>query len=158
MRRSYDQGLTLVEVMIASAIILSAVMAMLGVYTLYLRVALSNGNAVKAAYLAEEGLEAVRFLRDDSWSARIVPLSNGTAYGIALSGGLWQATTTSWVGNFERTFTLSAVSRDTNSDIVSSGGTLDPNIRLVTASVSWTQAGATTTKSISTYLTNLHGN
>jgi len=132
----------MVEVVIAAAIILGAVLVLLGVHNLYLKVALSNGSVVKAAYLAEEGVENIRFLRDVSWSANI--------------SGLTSTSTT--IENFYRTVTLSAVYRDANSDIVSSGGMLDSNTKLVVSNVSWWRDNATTTKSISTYLANLYGN
>ncbi len=150
----------MVEVVIASAIILVAVVALLGVHSLYLKSALSNSNTVKGAYLAEEGIEAVRYLRDDSWSAKIATLTNGTAYGLALTGSGWVASTTATqIGEIARTFTLSSVSRDaTSRDIVSSGGVVDPNTRLLTVRVSWESNGTTTTKSLSTYLTNIWQN
>lgn len=149
----------MVEVVIAAAIILVAVVTLLGVHNLYLKVALSSGNAAKAAYLAEEGIEAVRYLRDSSWSANIASLSLGVPYGVVFSGGNWATTTTNiYVENFQRTLVFSSVSRDSSGDIVSSGGTLDPDTLLLVSSVSWPSSGATTTQSISTYLTNLYEN
>lgn len=156
--RSFASGLTLVEVLIASAIILASVVALLAVHSLYLKTALENGSAVKAAYLAEEGVEAMRYLRDASWSINIAPLANNVAYGLAFNSAWLTNATSTWVDGFYRTVTLAAVNRDANSDIVSSGGTLDANTRLVTVSISWPSRGATTTKTVSTYLTNLHDN
>jgi Tfp pilus assembly protein PilV len=153
-----QKGFALVEVLIASAIILGAVLALLGVYSLYLRVALSNSEAVKAAYLAEESLEAVRFWRDVSWNNKIAPIAKGTAYGLSFAGGMWATTTDLTLGSFERSIMISPVYRDASSDIVSSGGTLDTDTVLVTSSVSWWKGGATTTKTVATYLTNLYGN
>ena len=132
----------MVEGVIAAAIILGAVLALLGVHNLYLKTALSNGEALKAVYLAEEGIENIRFLRDVSWSTNI--------------SGLTSLSTT--IDNFYRTVTLSEVNRDANSDIVSSGGTVDINTKLVVSSVSWWNGVSTTTKSISTYITNLYAN
>jgi Tfp pilus assembly protein PilV len=152
------RGLTMVEVLIASAIILTAVVVLLGVHSLYLKTALENGQTVQAAYLAEEGVEVMRYLRDASWSQNIAPLSLNTPYGLALSGAWITNATSTWIGAFYRIVTLSAVERDAASDIVASGGTLDPNTKLLTVSVSWPQRGATTTKTVATYLTNLHGN
>ena len=117
-------------------------LALLGVHNLYLKTALSNGEALKAVYLAEEGIENIRFLRDVSWSTNI--------------SGLTSLSTT--IDNFYRTVTLSEVNRDANSDIVSSGGTVDINTKLVVSSVSWWNGVSTTTKSISTYITNLYAN
>ena len=153
-------GLTLVEVLVATSIILVFLLAFFGAYNLYLRAAFSNGEVVKAIGLAEEGVEALRFIRDSSWSIKIVPLSLDTDYYLIFQGGEWQTSSTNiFVDNlFERKVRLSAVYRDASRDIVSSGGTLDPDTRLVISSVSWLKAGATTTKSISTYLTNIFAN
>lgn len=155
-----DLGLTLVEVLLATSIILVFLLAIFGVHNLYLRTAFSNGEILKAVGLAEESLEAMRFLRDVSWDDNIAPLILGTDYDLVFSAGSWQVTTAdNWVDNiFERTVRLSAVYRDASGDIVSSGGTLDPNTLLVVSSVSWSNGVATTTKSISTYLTNLFDN
>jgi len=156
---SLNKGVSLVEVIIATTIVLGMVLALLGVHTLYIKIGLSTGNTVKATYLAEEGLEALRFLRDDSWVDNIEPLLVDTPYGVALSGNSWEVDSAlTWVGYFERTVTLSDVYRDVNGDIVTSGGTLDPDARLVTATVAWPTGAATTTKTISTYLTNLRNN
>lgn len=152
-------GLTLVEVVIASAIILTAVLALLAVHNLYLRVAFSNASAVKGAYLLEEGLEAVRYLRDRSWDEYIATLSTNTSYGIVFVEEEWQATTTdTYIDNFERTIILEDVMRNAEGDIVEEGGALDPNTLKVTGVVSWSSGTGTTTKSIATYLTNLYGN
>jgi len=99
----------------------------------------------------------MRFLRDSSWSANIAPLSLDVDYGLVFDAGVWQVTADNiWVDNtFERTITLSTVYRDSSGDIVSLGGTLDPDTLLLVSNVSWSNRGATTTKSISTYLTNL---
>lgn len=156
--RTGQQGLTLVEVLIASAIVLLSVVVLLGVHSLYLKTALDNGETIKAAYLAEEGVEAMRYLRDASWTMNIIPLTLDEPYGLALNNAWATDATSMWVGSFYRTVTLSAVERNAQDDIVSSGGTLDPNTKLLTVSVSWPSRGATTTKTISTYLTNLHDN
>lgn len=155
-----NHGLTLVEVLIATSIILVFLVSLLGVHTLYLKTAFTNGNVVKGAYLVEESVEAVRFLRDSSWSANIAPLSLNVNYGLVFDAGTWQATTTNIrVDNiFERVMAFSAVYRDASGDIVSSGGTLDPDILLVISSVSWANGGVITTKSISTYITNIFDN
>ncbi len=154
---SYDEGLTLAEVLVATSIILVFLLALLEVHTLYLKTALSNGETIKATGLAEESLEVMRFLRDSSWSANIAPLSLDVDYGLVFESGVWQVTANNILvdDTFERTIVLSAVYRDSSGDIVSSGGTLDPDTLLLISNVSWPNRGATTTKSISTYLTNL---
>ena len=153
-------GLTLVEVIIATSIILIFLLALFPINNLYLNTVSTNTNSVKATLLAEESLEAVRFLRDASWSDNIAPLSVGIGYSLELVSGSWAATTTNiYIDNtFERVVTFLEVYRDINADIVPSGGTLDPNTRLVTASISWKYGLATSTKSVSTYITNILDN
>lgn len=160
LNKNSNSGLTLVEVLIATSIILVFLLALFGVNNLYLKTAFSNGEAVKATALAEESLEALRFLRDSSWSTNIAALNLDTNYELALNAGAWQVAPTNILVDdlFERKVRLSAVYRDASGDIVSSGGTLDPDTLLVVSSVSWSSGSATTTKSISTYLTNIFDN
>src|SRR3989344_5018555 len=130
LRFKNNAGLTLVEVVIASAIILTATLALLSIHSFYFKTTLSNVDKAKAAYLAEEALEAVRYLRDISWDTNIAPLAQNTNYGIVFWNNTWQASTTATsIQNFTRTIRLSSVYRDSNSDIVYSGGTLDPDTR-----------------------------
>src|SRR3989344_2255522 len=75
-----SRGLTLVEVLIATSIITVFLVALFGVHSLYLKTAFSNGDIIKAAQLAEEGLEAIKFLRNTSWESNIAPLSLDTDY------------------------------------------------------------------------------
>ncbi len=155
--RKLNIGLTLVEVLIAASIVLVFVVALTGVHSLYLRTALKSGNVIKATYLAEEGIEAVRFLRNTSWDTNIATLILDTNYGMVFNGTTWQASTTNTTidGMFVRTVVFSAVYRDSSQDIVISGGTLDPNTLKVTSTVSWDSPGASSNKVISTYLTNI---
>ncbi len=149
----------MVEILIASAIILLTVLTLLGTHALYLKSALANTNSLKATYLAQEGLEAARFLRDVSWENQIEGLSLGTNYYAGLAGSAWTlSTTASNIDNFSRTLIFNQVERNVNGDIVASGGSVDPNTKLVTATVSWSQNGSQKSVSLSTYLTNLYDN
>ena len=69
----------------------------------------------------------------------------------------WKATSTIYTIDsiFDRTFKLYSVNRDSNGRVVLNGGTLDSNTRELTVSVSWRLKGATTTKVLSTYITNI---
>src|SRR3989344_6345166 len=155
-----NHGLTLVEVLITTSIILTFLVALFWTHNLYLETAFSNRNVIKAAQLAEEGLEVIRFLRDSSWNTNIMPLSLDTNYYLVLENGEWQIGTGQVFidTTFERTITLSAVYRDISADIVSEGGTLYPDTLMVVSSASWLNRGATTTKSVSTYITNIFNN
>lgn len=156
---SGSRGLTLVEVIIATSIILAFLIALFGVHSFYLKIAFANKSVVKVSSLAEEGLEVTRFLRDSSWSTNITPLSLETDYYLVFENGTWAFTTTpTSVGNLERKVVFSAVYRDVTEDITSSGGTLDPNTLLVVSTVTWPNSGTTVSRSISTYITNIFDN
>lgn len=156
------RGLTLVEVVIASGIITAFLTTLITVHNTYLRSSFSNLDSVKAAYLAEEGIEAVKGIRDVSWGTNINPLIDGTTYYL-----LFSTTTNAWTittipsfidSKFSRELFFSGVNRDTSNDITTSGGNYDHNTRKVTVSVSWADRGATTTRSMDTYITNLFAN
>ena len=147
----------MVEVLVGAGIILLALVGLIGVYTFYLQTTLSLQERIQAGALLEEGIEAVKFMRDNGWSS-ITALSASSTYYIVFTGTTWQASsaTSSIDGTFYRSFVINQVYRDVNSQIASSG-TIDPNSRKLTVSVSWREGKATTTKSLSTYITNIFG-
>jgi len=154
------RGFSLVEVLFAVSIILVFVVSLVGVHNLYLNASSANADNLKALLLLEEGVEAVRFMRDTSWTDNIAPAVLGNAYYLNIVGTNWVTTNTPELidGKFDRTVRLMSVARDANGRITSSGGTVDANTRLLVSSVSWWKGGATTTKSISTYITDIHDN
>lgn len=151
------KGLALVEILIGSAIISVGILAVISSYNTYLNYALSNQKNIQAAYLLEEGMEVMRFMRDKGWTNNISKLSTTTVYYLTFSGGSWATTTTKTYidSEFERGITITDVKRDANDDIASSG-TYDPNTKKVTATVSYWQGHATTTKTLSTYIANIN--
>ena len=153
----FKKGTTLVEVIVAAAILVLVVLSLVSAYLFSLREGLGVTQRVQAPLLAEEGIEAMKWLRDGGWSTNITPLSPGSTYYLVATSSVWQATTSPSMlfGKFQRTMTLYNVNRDTNGDIVSSGGVLDAGTKKVVVTVSWFSAGGTTTRTISTYLTNL---
>jgi hypothetical protein len=110
--------------------------------------------------LLDEGAEALRLMRDDGWTTNIASLTVDTPYRLAWNNAWTATTSTALIDNyFDRTFTLSSVSRDASSyDIVSSGGTADTNTKKATVSVSWNDGSGTTTKSVELYLYNRFAN
>lgn len=155
--RRLSNGASLVEVLVAAAIVVLVVLSLVSAFLLHLREGLFVAERVQATLLAEEGIEAIKLLRDSGWSDNIAPLSLGGAYHLVSVSGVWEATTTPYVilGRFSRTATMYPVLRDGNGDITDSGGVLDVGTRKVTVTVSWPSGGGTSTRAISTYLTNL---
>ncbi len=155
-----QSGFSLVELIIAISIAGIILVGMTQVVAVAIETTERERRTIEALNLAEEGMEALRAMRDESWSANIQALANGTNYYLDVSGGNWEATGANpgfMLGRYDRTFRLSEVFRDGNDDI-SSSGTSDPNTRKVTMTVGWRERGATTTVVLDTYLTNFLNN
>lgn len=158
MIRFYNRGMALIEIMIGAAIITTAILTIIGSYTIYVQYAMANSGNVQAAYLAEEGIEVMTYFRDKGWSAIIKPLSTTTTYYLTFNGADWATTTIPQVdGSFVRKITLKDVKRDINGKITLSGGTYDSDTKEITVTVDYFQGQGTTTRSVVTYITNLNG-
>lgn len=154
-------GSGLIEILIAVFIFSIILGSLITASNKYLSGASDNLKSTKAAYLAEEGIEAIKIIRDTNWST-ISNLADNTNYYLywntsSSTNNTWSATTTASTIDsiFTRTVVLNNVYRDSNGRIVTSGGTLDANTEKVTVTISWKAKAATTTKSISTYITNI---
>lgn len=132
-------GFSLVEVILSSAVFVLLVTALVGAYLYGQEATALAGNRARAVMFAEEGLEAVRNIRDPAFAN----LTNGT-YGLATTSNQWNFSGSSDVnGMFTRQVTI---------------GTVTANEKQMSSSVSWTQnaqrAGSVT---LTTYLTNWIG-
>ena len=154
------KGFSLVEAVVAIAI---AVMFFLSVYEIILfssKITSTGMRKVEATYLAQEGIEAVRVIRNNSWADGIAILTDGANYYLVLSGNQWTLTATPQAlinGIFARTVVLSAVNGDANDDI-SASGTPDTKTKKVTVNVAWTERGTNYSTNIQTYLTDFLSN
>lgn len=159
--QSQTAGFVLVEAVVAAAVCTTVLAGAIGAFLITVQNAQSNSAQVQASYLAEEGVEAMRVIRDTSWSSNISSLTSNTTYYLSWNGTTWVSTTTNKFidRTFERKVVLSDVNRDNSSkDIVTSGGTTDPNTKKVTVTVSWRNGASTTSKSLSAYLANIFSN
>ncbi|MEW5907765.1 MAG: hypothetical protein AB1643_01090 [Patescibacteria group bacterium] len=154
--KNYKNGIGLIEVVIGSTIILLAFLGLMSVANMSLRILEVNNHNLQASFLLEEGVEAIKSFRDSGWNQNIATLSSGNNYYLDFNGASWQSTTTNiFIDNFfERKFTIEDVRRDADNDI-STSGNIDPGTKKINVYISWVERGATTTKSISTYLTNI---
>lgn len=89
-----------------------------------------------AVGLLREAEEAIRSSRDKDWNNIS---TNGTFHPVIAADNSWQlvAGSETTVNQFTRYVVISDVFRDSNGDIVSSGGTLDPSTKHVTTTVGW---------------------
>lgn len=93
------------------------------------------GDKQVLAQFAQEGLEVSRDIANFSW----VTFKNavGSNHGVTKSNGLWTFSGTSDVlGVFTRVIIVANVNRDSNGNIVTSGGSNDPLTKKVTVTVS----------------------
>jgi len=62
-----EKGFSLLEVIFAMAIITSGIISILSLFSYNLKAETNNKNKLIAAYLAQEGIEVVRQVRDNIW-------------------------------------------------------------------------------------------
>jgi type II secretory pathway pseudopilin PulG len=151
------KGTSLIEVIIASAIISLSTISTSVVYGNLVSLSTQNTAKVQAAFLLDEGVEAIKSMRGDAWS-NIASTTSGTTNYFLWTTNKWKATTTpSMVDNiFTRTFIVSAVNRDTNLNISTSTGTNDAGTKKVDITVSWFDTKGTSTHATSMYIFNLY--
>lgn len=160
MARIYNNGISLVEVVIGTALILLSLTGLASAYSFYLKAGLKNMDNLKAAFLLQEGMEAATLLRDTSWNS-FASLAPGARYFLFWDGSAWMATATPALidAAFTRTLTLDDVyRRASDKDIVASTSpdakSLDNNTKKLTVRVTASSTPALD-KSMTTYLTNL---
>lgn len=154
--RENNRGFLLVEALIGTSIISIIIVAVMLAFSGGLKLSNRNGLATRAGFLAGEGIEVARLIRDKGWDAYLGSWPDGTAYRLVFNGGTWSTTTSNTFidGYFDRTVTAYNVFRDANNDIASSGSA-DPDTKRIVTTVGWRNGEATTTISIQAYLTNL---
>lgn len=155
-----NKGSLLIEALVATSIIATSVIASVGIFGTMANLAYRNTAKIQASFLADEGIEAIKTLRNASWDTNIDGLNIGQKYYLYWNNHSWNinATTTLIDGTFVRYFTLGNVWRDSNFNIVASttgGATVDSDMRDISMKVEWVDGSSTSTKSIQTYLYNL---
>lgn len=159
------KGFGLIEIIVALGIISISLLSLALATHGALVATNENAREGKALFLIEEGVEAVKIIRDTSWSSQIAPLTAGTPYYLVF--------TSTWTlssinpgpidGVFTRTVRFQDVYRRTvDDDLVDVSSleskVLDQGTKKVTVSVSWNSPNGTKTRSISTYLANIFQN
>ena len=157
------RGFGLLEIVIAVAIIGTTVFALSLVFLMADKLEASNQS--RANFLAEEGLEVLRFLRDESWSGHLANLNTITTYYLSFNSAIsaWSVTTSNQgpIDNlYTRSFTVAAVNRDALSDDIvdSPAGSPDANTKKFSVSVSWQERGSYSITALSTYLSDMFAN
>lgn len=138
-RRNDTRGVTIVEALVGTSILAVALVFISVTITLVASTAGDTVDRLRAVYLAEEGHELVRHLRDEDWTTEIAARTIGTAYYVAVATSTIDLSTTPDLidGTFTRSVTFSQARRDANDDLIASGGANDTDARRVTVTVTW---------------------
>ena len=158
-----SRGFLLVEVVLGIGMFTLFLISISAYFQKALEVSRDTTRHIQAGFLLEEGIESVKFLRDQGWSANIATLAPATTYYLYWSGTTWEATTTpQTIENiFTRSFTIADARRDaTSNDFVSSGGYNDVGSKKLLFNVAWQRrgGGGAIVDSAETYITNLFSN
>ncbi|PLX28390.1 hypothetical protein C0581_02575 [Candidatus Parcubacteria bacterium] len=152
-QKSY-QGVSLIEVILSMAIfgLIAAAMVTLAVggFT-----ALGQGGEqTEAEALAQEGLEAVRAIRDGAWNELLYTTSSVSV--VSSSWSFDGELTTETIGQYTRTISFEDVCRDSSGDITDCPGSYtDIHTKQATVSVLWeVRPGVTNEVQKITYFTN----
>jgi|GEM_PF-2926179 len=156
------RGQTLFEIVIALAIFSMIASILVSVSLGGFTALTQGGDQTKASALAEEGIEALRSIRDGAWNdLRPATGSQMAAVtgAISVAGNQWAFTAgapAETLGKFTRTITLEAVCRDPQTRVITACpvGAPDPHTERATVTVSWeTRPGTPNTVARSSYLT-----
>ena len=143
------RGFSVVEIIIAVAVFGIVSIAAITTSLQTLSTNRLSDEYARGSYLATEGVEAARSIREQNWANLVA----GT-YGVASISGKWQFSgSNNALGKFNRTVAVSAVNRNAGA-IVTTGGSVDANTMKVDSTVSWNFTPLrTNTITQSTYLT-----
>lgn len=151
-------GFSVIEVLIASMIMSMITLALMSAATRGIGLSINALEKVQASNLMEEGVEAVKSIRDNNWTT-ISNFNLDTNYYLSfdLNSNVWSLDTTPVTpidGIFTRVVVFSSVYRDNNDDIAASGA-LDSGMKRVRVRVSWPNSGQTISREITFYLANI---
>ncbi|MCK5096108.1 MAG: hypothetical protein KAR24_02005 [Candidatus Pacebacteria bacterium] len=156
----HKKGFGLVEIVISVAIVGTVFSSFFFFYRQALILSQKTTTLVQTNMLLVEGVEVVKFLRDDSWNTNLLTLATGTPHYLLFTSGDWEVAAVSSApidGIYTRWFELDDVYRDGNDDIAVSG-TYDPGTLKLTMYIDARERDATSTEFVSTYITDIFGN
>ncbi len=159
-KKNNIRGFSLIEVLIACSVISIAIFSLMSASSKGIQLSNQALRQTQASFILEEGAEALKSIRDAGWT-NISGLTAGTNYYLTYNTttNTWSlgTTPTSAIDSmFTRVVVVSAVSRDSSDDIVTSGGTNDVGTKKVTVTVSWPSINHTTSsKTLSFYISDI---
>ncbi|KKR78339.1 MAG: hypothetical protein UU23_C0001G0103 [Candidatus Curtissbacteria bacterium GW2011_GWA1_40_9] len=152
---SRKRGQSLIEILVAIGLTAVLLPGLLTGFVASREGKAQEGQRLQATALLRETEEAIRSVRDASWSN--ISTKNGT-YHPEISANAWTLVSEpQYTGQFTRSVAISDVQRDPSGNIVTSGGTVDTSSKRAVSTVSWTTPMASSISSTN-YLERYKGN
>ena len=148
------------EIVVASAIIATSVVGIVGAIQIYLKITYQNSRETQAVLLMDETAEAIQYLRDVSYADNIDASTEGAEYTLFWNGTGYELATSTIVLPYDmiRTIVFSEVERDSGNDQITVSGTNDESTKLATVTIAWPYQGATSTISSEMLIHDLYAN
>lgn len=159
--RKNKKGLSLVEVIIGSAVIIGGMLALISTMGNFVSSENSSERTIQALLIRDEGIEVVKYLRDVSWSTHIASTEDNVPYEAIFNDSRWSLSTSTHQlidSKITRKIYFSPVLRNQESDITDSDGIEDNNTKKVTIVVTYPIKNGISTTTISTYVMNIFNN
>lgn len=151
-----QKGFMTVEIMVSVFIITMSVLATMNITQRSVYLSRQNFNGSQAVFLVEETSEALRMIRDQSWS-NISSKSNAVPYYLKFNNGAWEITEDEQyavLNGITRKITFENACRDVNQDLVGCG-TPDAGTRQANIIAEWYTGGILYRKVLAIYLMNI---
>jgi hypothetical protein len=159
MQSVHKKGVTVVEILIGVSLFTLIVVFITHALALYFSTGSLLQEKTKALYLAQEGQEVMRYLRDEDWTT-LTDLTVGTAYYFDVATTTMATTTVPEIieGVYTRSVVLENAYRDGNDDLVAStapGASIDDGGRIVVTKVQWGSGNEIQLESLLTNIFNI---
>lgn len=154
------KGISIVEIVIAAGIIAVSVTGIVGAIQIYLKIVHQNAREVQAVLFLDETAEVLQYLRDINYDLYFNQTNTGTNYTVFWDGSGYALATSTIVLPYEmtRTIVFENILRDSNDQIVSSGGSVDINTKKAIITMSWPYKGEIKTISSEMLIHNMYEN
>lgn len=138
MTPSFKRGMSIVEIIVAAAIIAVSVIGIVGAIQVYLKVVYQNTRETQAVLLLDETAEALQYMRDDGFGTHIESKTLGNTYTIYWDGSGYELSTSTITLPYgmTRSVVFSSIKRDGN-DQIDTTGSVDENTLKATITIAW---------------------
>ncbi len=160
-RKNKTRAFMTVEILVSAYIITLVILATLNIAQRSTYISRHTFYTAQGVFLAEEGAEAIRIMRDNNWT-NISSKSNGVPYYFQFSGGTWVLTTNQAyesINGVKRKVIFHGVSRDGSTRDINTGSNCssgcDAGTRRVNINANWTENGQYYDKLIEFYVMDI---